>query len=150
MSTTILDMDDAELDALKARIVGAQEHDLALSKADMALLCDALETLAFLQERLTDKDITLHKMRKLLGLVKSSEKLRDLTASPKTAESSRSRRDKPHSGASRHKAPAQTPAVIHHPLDGLKKGDDCPACGIGKVYKYEPARLLRFHEGADP
>ena len=121
MSTTILDMDDAELDALKARIVDAQEHDLALSKADMALLCDALETLAFLQERLTHKDITLHKMRKLLGLVKSSE-LRDLTASPKTAESSRSRRDKPHSGASRHKAPAQIPAVIHHPLDGLKKG----------------------------
>lgn len=144
MSTTILDMDDAELDALKARIVDAQEHDLALSKADMALLCDALETLAFLQERLTDKDITLHKMRKLLGLVKSSEKLRDLTVSPKTAESSRSRPDKPHSGASRHKAPAQTPAVIHHPLDGLKKGDDCPACGIGKVYKYEPARLLRI------
>ena len=144
MSTTILEMDDTELDALKARIVDAQEHDLALSKADMALLFDVLETLAFLQERLTDKDITLHKMRKLLGIVKSSEKLRDIATSPDTAESSRSRPGNKSPRTPRHQAPAKAPEVIHHPLEALKKGDDCPACDIGKLYKYEPARLLRI------
>ena len=144
MSTTILEMDDTELDALKARIVDAQAHDLVLSKADMALLFDVLETLAFLQERLADKDISLHKMRKLLGIVKSSEKLRDLATSPDDAESSRSREGKKSPRAPRHKAPAQAPEVIHHQLEDLQKGDDCPACDIGKLYKYEPARLLRI------
>lgn len=144
MSTPILEMDDAELDALKARIVEAQEHDLALSKADMALLFDVLETLAFLQERLTDKDITLHKMRKLLGIVKSSEKLRDLATSSEDRESSRSGQSKKNPRGPRIKAPVKAPEIIHHKLESIKKGDDCPACEVGKVYKYEPARLLRI------
>lgn len=35
------------------------------------------------------------------------------------------------------------PQVEHHELEDLRKGDDCPKCDKGKLYKYEPARLLR-------
>ncbi|MBK8972589.1 MAG: hypothetical protein IPM37_15110 [Hahellaceae bacterium] len=143
MSTTILDMDDAELDALKARIVDAQEHDLALSKADMALLCDALETLAFLQERLTDKDITLHKMRKLLG---RSNPLRSCGSDGLTQDG---RVLAIPTGQTAFRClPPQSPGANtggdSSSTRWSEKGDDCPACGIGKVYKYEPARLLRI------
>jgi hypothetical protein len=74
-SPTILTLDSHALDALVARVTEAKEH---LSADDTQLLLDALMTQAGLQERLNDKDITLHKLRKLLGMVHSSEKLSDL------------------------------------------------------------------------
>ena len=36
------------------------------------------------------------------------------------------------------------PTVIHHPQTDLEKGDDCPECENGKLYKYAPANLLRI------
>ena len=77
-SPTILTLDNHALDALVARVTEAKDHGLALSAEDTKLLLDALMTLASLQERLNDKDITLHKLRKLLGIVRSSEKLRNV------------------------------------------------------------------------
>lgn len=32
----------------------------------------------------------------------------------------------------------------HHALSGINKGDECPRCQKGKVYKYDPASLLRI------
>lgn len=146
MTPEILDMDDAELDALKTRIQEAREHKLALSQEDMALVFTIIETLAYLQDKLTDKDITLHKMRKLLGIVQSTETLKAVTGS---GNASAQKRTKPSSSNTRQKAPKVVPTVVHHALDGLKKGDTCPACETGKVYKYEPAQLLRV-SGSSP
>jgi transposase len=36
------------------------------------------------------------------------------------------------------------PEVQHHALEALHKGDPCPECPKGSLYKYEPARLLRI------
>ncbi|EGU37797.1 transposase [Vibrio ichthyoenteri ATCC 700023] len=36
------------------------------------------------------------------------------------------------------------PKVIQHTLDSLNKGELCPECQQGKLYKYEPATLLRI------
>ena len=36
------------------------------------------------------------------------------------------------------------PPKIFHPLKDLKKGELCPECQTGKLYKYEPAQLLRI------
>ncbi|XAG09842.1 hypothetical protein NM432_18280 (plasmid) [Vibrio metschnikovii] len=40
--------------------------------------------------------------------------------------------------------PPVKPKVTQHKLDDLKKGDSCPECQKGKLYKYEPATLLRI------
>lgn len=145
MNKTFTDLDEQGLDALIQRVSDAKEHGLALSPVDTQLLLDALMTLAHLQERLQDKDVTLHKLRKLLGMVKSSEKLRDLVAGqpPKSPSSA-----KP---AAKKKAPVQAvkPRREQHKLQNLAKGDACPKCFMGKLYKFEPASLLRI-EGHSP
>ncbi|XAG86846.1 hypothetical protein MRM63_18595 (plasmid) [bacterium 19MO03SA05] len=73
MAQDFTDIDSEELDGLIQRVHEAKEHDLALSAEDCHILLKALKTLAALQERLSDNDITLHKLRKLVGMVKSSE-----------------------------------------------------------------------------
>ncbi|MCW8336809.1 hypothetical protein MD483_23720, partial [Vibrio sp. DBSS07] len=42
------------------------------------------------------------------------------------------------------KPPLVKPKVTHHSLDNLKKGETCPECQQGKLYKYDPATLLRI------
>ena len=64
MNKTFTHLDEQGLDALIQRVSDAKEHGLALSPEDTQLLLDALMTLAHLQERLQDKDVTLHKLRK--------------------------------------------------------------------------------------
>jgi transposase len=145
VNKTFTDLDEQGLDALIQRVSEAKEHGLALSPEDTQLLLDALMTLAHLQERLQDKDVTLHKLRKLLGLVKSSEKLRDLIAGEPPKQPSSAKRP------AKKKAPAQAvkPRRELHKLQGLTKGDPCPVCPLGKLYKFEPASLLRI-EGHSP
>ena len=77
-STRFADMSESELDALIDRIEQAKTHSLALSAADYVLLLGAIMMLANSQERLEGNDLSIHKLRKLLGMVRSSEKLRDL------------------------------------------------------------------------
>jgi transposase len=36
------------------------------------------------------------------------------------------------------------PTKIHYALEDLKKGQPCSTCLSGKLYKYEPAQLLRI------
>jgi transposase len=69
------ELSQTELDALIERVKEAAEHGLALSGEDLWLLLNALVMLAQLQERMADHDITLHKLRKLAGLVSTAEKL---------------------------------------------------------------------------
>lgn len=146
MNKTFTGLNEQGLDALIQRVSDAKEHSLALSPEDTQLLLDALMTLAHLQERLQDKDVTLHKLRKLLGMVKSSEKLRDLVSgqTPKSKSPSSSTSNK-------KKAPTQMvkPRTEHHALQALSKSDTCPKCTMGKLYKFDPASLLRI-EGHSP
>jgi transposase len=91
-----------------------------------------------MQERLSNKDVTVHKLRKLLGMVQSSEKLNHLLV-----EGSATKSDKKIKRTRKPKMKkALTPTKIHHALEDLKKGQSCPACLSGKLYKYEPAQLL--------
>ena len=132
----ISELSTEEIDALIGRVEEALKYDLALSSDDLRLLLNAVLTLASMQERLLDKDVTLHKLRKLLGMVKSSERLNDLLKD--VNKNKKHRQKKP------RKKRTFTPPKVHHSLDDLKKGDICPACQQGKLYKYEPAQLLRI------
>ena len=75
-STAFVDLSEKELDALLERIEQAKTHGLALSAGDYELLMGAVMMLANMQERLESNDLSVHKLRKLLGMVRSSEKLR--------------------------------------------------------------------------
>ncbi|KAG1649247.1 hypothetical protein GQR58_029187 [Nymphon striatum] len=150
-SSTFVDLSESELDSLLERIEQAKEHNLALSAGDYELLLGAVMMLANLQERLDNKDLSLSKLRKLLGMVRSSEKLRDLVpgGDDKSAQSGQSTgaapkaRAKQKQGRKPKKTEAIKPQVHEHALKGMSKGDRCPGCGAGKLYKYTPAVLMR-------
>lgn len=140
MSTveSIQEISQAELDALIERIELAIENELALSVDDLKLLLLAIHSLSLLQQKIEEKDITLHKLRKLLGMIKQSEKrgINKRSDSP-----AKDRKHQP--GNTRKKRVMSPPKVEYHALTEFKKGDVCPDCQRGKLYKFEPARLLR-------
>ena len=133
---------EAQLDELIERIKTAVEHERSLSVADMQVLLEVLLSFAHLQERLADSAITLHKLRKLAGIVSASEKLKHVL--PEAAHKGHSKRKR------KAKKPPKPPvdSVIHerctHAMEGLKKGDRCPECERGTLYKYAPASFIRF------
>jgi len=75
LTQSFTDIDNDALDALIERVTEAKEHELALSPDDCQLLLNALMTLANLQENIASKDVTIYKLKKLVGIIKSSEKL---------------------------------------------------------------------------
>jgi len=143
MTMPFTEITDAEIDALIKRVQDAVAHQLALSIEDLQLLLNALVSLAHLHERLAANDITLHKLRKLAGIVQRSEKLKHLAGDGGEADKP-SRR--PKRRASTPKPP--TEPVIHHrckhALVGLAAGVRCPECERGTLYKYAPASFLRI------
>lgn len=142
MPPPVIELSEAELDGLIERLEQAIAHDLALSVDDLRILLQVLLSFAHLHERLSERDITLHKLRKLAGIVQSSEKLSHLL--PKTSSGGKT---KPPKVAKPNAEPPPEP-VIHarctHALEGLQKGQACPDCQRGKLYKYAPVTLLRF------
>jgi len=63
----ISELKSEALDGLIIRAQEAIDNDLSLSTDDTKLLLNAMLTLATIQERLSSKDVTVHKMRKLVG-----------------------------------------------------------------------------------
>ena len=157
-----LDLSEEALDALIGRIEQARTHALALSPDDYQLLLSAVMTLASMQEQLSHDDLTIRKFRKMLGIVRSSEKLKDLLPADGAGDEQKDNADdKPVNGSDNssdptpakkrprkrkdRKTPPRTPpTVLHHPITDLCKGDHCPGCHAGKVYKYVPGQLLRI------
>lgn len=139
LKQTHTDIDTDALDALIKRVAQAKEHDLALSPDDCQLLLDALLTLASMQEHLASNKVTIGKLRKLVGMVKSSEKLSASLAQNRAKKSGKKKRNNNASTSAKVK-----PEIKHHKMSTLAKGDDCPQCDTGKLYKYEPATLLRI------
>jgi hypothetical protein len=140
VSKPFTDIDGQALEALIARVSEAKENNLALSPEDCQLLLDALVTLASMQERLSNHDVTVHKLRKLLGIEKSSEGLGQVLKKPGAKKSTRSRRKVSEEDAF---TPVK-PQVVIHPVDNVAKGDVCGECLVGKVYKTEPGNFLRI------
>lgn len=139
MSKPFTDIDGEALEALIARVTEAKDNNLALSPQDCQLLLDALLTLASMQDRLANHDVTVHKLRKLLGIEKSSEKRADVSKKTKATL----KKKKPQNHADEGFTPVK-PRVVIHPLQDIKKGDNCPECLTGKVYKTDPGSLLRI------
>lgn len=162
MNPTFNDMSADSLDELVDRIAEARDYNLALSSEDNQLIIEGLSTLSILQEKLADNDITLHKLKKMLGMIASSEKHKDDHGTRDEAQGgdaieaakdearkelkAKSRADKKRAKQKKNKTatPTLKPNTEHHALTGLKKGDTCSDCHQGKFYKYAPAQLLRI------
>lgn len=141
MSKTFNELPTEELDALIIRVQEAIEYELALSPADCQLLLDALMTLANVQQNINSKDITILKLKKLIGMVQSSEKLKNSMSGAQ----SRSKKEQGNKSTKRKPSVDKVqPTLCHHKLDSLKKGMVCPECAAGKSAKYEPASFLRI------
>ena len=97
MTQTFTDISSQELDALIERITQAKDHQLTLSPEDCELLLGALLTLASMQEKLSDNDITISKLRKLAGIVQSSESLKSNLAKSTTRKAHGQKKQKPSS-----------------------------------------------------
>ena len=141
VSKPFTDIDGKALEALIERVSDAKENNLALSPEDYQLLLDALVTLATTQTRLANHDVTVHKLRKLLGIEKSSEKLGSVL---KKAKASSAKKNKKPKQKDDEGFTSVKPTVIVHPLTEMSKGDTCAECLAGKVYKTEPGSLLRI------
>lgn len=136
----IIEIDRDALSSLMARIEEAIEHDLALSVDDMKLLLSAITTLCTLQSKIEKDDVTLDKLRKLLGMVKQSERRQQSgSAVSKSKRNKQVKNKRP-----RQRDHAMAPKVVHHKMQDHHKGDRCPGCERGKLYKFDPATLLRI------
>ena len=135
MSASTCEIDIDEIKALIDRIEFAIDNELALSVSDMKLLLSAITTLCTLQQKMEDKDVTLNKLRKLLGMVRQSE----------SRKSRSGKKPKNHKQRNKKTKKPKLPATIeHHEIKDYEKGQCCPECSRGKLYKHEPGKLLRI------
>ena len=126
--SNVEEIDYESLKALITRVEHAIEHDIALEADDLRLLLSAIHTLMTVQSKLEDKDITLHKLRKLLGMITSSEKRASTDKDEGTAKKGKKKKQP------RKPKPKNEPAKTeHHKLEDVKKGDPCPECPSGKL-----------------
>lgn len=142
MAQNFTELDSKALDELLQRVQEAKEYALALSSEDYDIFLNALKTLAALHERLSDKAITLHKLRQLAGIVSSSETMGNLLGKKDKVNKNRGQK-RPRPKRATPKTPVK-PKVCQHRLDDLSMGELCPECQQGKLYQYEPATLLRI------
>lgn len=132
MAVAVQKVKPQEFQALIERVERAIEHDLSLDVEDMRLLLDAIHTLINVQTALTDKDATLLKLKKLLGMVRSSESRRQ----------SSKRRKNPKNDIN-SKPPTTDPEVQYHEVQEYRNGDPCPVCPNGTLGKTDPTTSRR-------
>jgi len=140
-STHFVEIDRKALAELIIRVEEAIEHNLALSVDDLKLLLLAISTLCALQEKIETDDVTLHKLRKLLGMVQQSE--RHLVSSQQSSDKKNKKNTHKKSIDKKNKSSSKPPKLMHHVMTEYQRGQVCPACKIGKLYKFEPSILLR-------
>ncbi|MEJ2755455.1 MAG: transposase, partial [Gammaproteobacteria bacterium] len=122
-------------------------HGLALEAEDVQLLIKALHSLLVLQSKIEDRDITLRKLRKLLGIINPDEKRRtgpksddDENADPANRKI---RKNRNASGMKKPKTPINPIGVEHHHIQDFKKGDLCPQCSVWTLGAKSPLVFLR-------
>jgi transposase len=139
----ITEIDRASLAELISRIEYAIENNLALSVEDMKLLLLAITTLCSLQSKIEQNDVTLHKLRKLLGIVQQSESRKPIKDLDNNTNNSSNKNRSSKKKSRTPKTPLLPPDTLHHKIQVYSKGQECPYCNHGKLYKFTPANLLR-------
>ena len=126
-----------EMDALIARMESVLADGLSPEPDDVRLILQILRQFTTMQHKLEGSAYLKERYLKLMGLVSSSESrgVLDPAAPPR----SRKARKKKSSVAGK----PPPPKVCRHAIDGLEKGQPCPECEKGRLYKHEPASFIR-------
>jgi transposase len=134
---TITEITTQEMDALIARMESVLADGLSPEPDDVRLILQILRQFTTMQHKLEGSAYLKERYLKLMGLVSSSESrgVLDPAAPPR---SRKTRKKKPPAS----KLPP--PKVCHHAIDGLEKGQPCPECEKGRLYKHEPASFIRI------
>ncbi|HEX5050434.1 MAG TPA: IS66 family transposase [Planctomycetota bacterium] len=128
----------------------------ALSEADRSKLSQTVATLAWLQQEIANKDVTLARLRSLFGL-STSEKTKDVLANavaaavgghePAKGSNGAGAAGQKSKGHGRNAASDYIAERIRVPHESLKPGDPCPCCPTGKQGKVyglaKPRQLVR-------
>jgi transposase len=139
------EINQKELAELIARIEQAIEHGLSLSKDDLKLLLSAITTLSLVQGEMEQNNVTLHKLRKLLGMVRSSERRKkDQKEGSHNKRKTGKDLNKNNELKKKKSSKKKSTPIVHHKIIEYQKGQLCPGCQRGKLYKYEPGQLLRI------
>ena len=149
-NSNIKDISKQELQELIERIEHAIEHDLALSSDDLKLLLVAINTLCTLQQKIDQDDVTLYKLRKLLGIIQQSER-RKKTKKEEVGKEKNPGGDKDKTSKRKEKkkkkkktTKAVAPVIVKHKIINYNSGQQCPECTKGKLYKHAAGQLLRI------
>lgn len=153
----VLDMKELE-DIVKRALAGP------ISEADAEKLLNSLGSLAWLQQELATKNVTISRLRSLFGL-STSEKTRNVVGEESASaeeggESGGAAKDEPPREPATGKAPAEKRkghgrkgaaeytgaerVAVAHPT--LSPGEPCPCCAPsqkGKLYAQKPSPLVR-------
>jgi len=134
---TVTEITAEAMDALIERMENNLADGLSPEPADVRLILQILRQFATMQQKLEGSSYLKTRYLKLMGLVSSSENQKALLNKEKPSGKRRQRKSRP---------PAESvpPTVCHHPLHNPEKGQTCPECGQGRVYKTEPASFIRI------
>ena len=126
-----------EMDALIARMESVLADGLSPEPDDVRLILQILRQFMQMQHKLEGSAYLKERYLKLMGLVSSAESRGVLD--PDAPPRSRKPRKKKRSAGT-----APPPTVCHHAIEGLAKGQPCPECEQGRLYKHEPASFIRI------
>jgi hypothetical protein len=138
-----LDVDDSDpvteitvqaMDALIARMESVLADGLSPEPDDVRLILQILRQFMTMQHKLEGSAYLKERYLKLMGLLPSSEAKAALN--PGEPRKGKPRKKKP-------RAPDKAPTICHHRIEGLEKGQLCPLCEQGRLYKHEPASFIR-------
>ncbi|MEJ2327016.1 MAG: IS66 family transposase [Chromatiaceae bacterium] len=137
-SDGIIEMSVQEMDALIARTESVLADGLSLEPDDVRLILTILRQFMTLQHKLEGSTYLKERYLKLMGLMSSSESRGALD--PDAPQRSRQPRKK----KNKVEGKAPPPRICHHAIEGLEKGQPCPECDKGRLYKHEPASFIRI------
>lgn len=139
-----LEMSNTDFEALLLRL----EQD-ELTDIDRGHIKELLSAFAWMGESLEKSELSIQRMKRLFGI--KTEKSKSLF--PETAEnqpsSSPTKRDRNEHSEPKgkgHKAAIDYPGAekIFYPHETLRVGQVCPACGVGTIFRYGVASILRL------
>jgi transposase len=138
MTESVVEITGQEMDALIVRMQSVLADGLSPEPADILLVVQILRQFATMQSKLEGSTYLKERYLKLMGLVSSSETQQSLL------ERNRSKPSTPRKKKKRAASKELAPTVCHHGIEGLEKGQVCPECERGRLYKHEPASFIRI------
>jgi rubredoxin len=139
MTNDVTEISIEEMDALIERMESNLTDGLSPEPGDVRLILQILRQFATMQQKLEGSSYLKTRYLKLMGLVSSSESQAALANNSAPSNKKRSRKKDP-----QNQTKPVPPKVCHHELKELEKGQTCPKCEQGRVYKTEPASFIRI------